>query len=101
MEADLDVPVDKAGTYQLELHLSKAEDYGIFSFQLDDGPESETIDFFTPKLQPPMLLKLKPVTLAQGNHRLKILYHGKNPASSNSLIGMDCLELSTKTSDPK
>ncbi|MCX6877399.1 MAG: hypothetical protein NTW21_26855 [Verrucomicrobia bacterium] len=48
-----------------------------------------------------MLLKLKPVTLAQGNHRLKILYHGKNPASSNSLIGMDCLELSTKTSDPK
>ena len=62
----LEVPVDKAGSYELQLHLSKAEDYGIFSFQLDDGPESEAIDLFEPKLQPPMLFKLKPATLTQG-----------------------------------
>jgi len=37
--------------------LSKAEDYGIFSFQLDDGPESEAIDLFSAKLQPPMVFK--------------------------------------------
>ena len=87
----LDVPVDKAGSYELQLHLSKAEDYGIFSFQLDDGPESEAIDLFAPKLQPPMLFKLKPATLTRGNHRLKIFYHGKNPDSRNSLIGIDYL----------
>ena len=92
----LEVPVDKAGSYELQLHLSRAEDYGIFSFQLDDGPESKAIDLFEPKLQPPMLFKLKPAMLTQGSHRLKILYHGKHPDSRNSLIGIDCLELKSK-----
>ena len=89
----LEVPVDKAGTYALELRLSKAQDYGMFSFQLDDGPASAAIDFFDPKLQPPMLFKLKPAKLTQGKHLLKISYHGKNPNSSNSLIGIDYLML--------
>jgi hypothetical protein len=89
----LEVPVDKAGTYALELRLSKAQDYGMFSFQLDDGPASAAIDFFDPKLQPPMLFKLKPAKLTQGKHLLKISYHGKNPNSSNFLIGIDYLML--------
>ena len=85
----LEVPVDKAGSYELELHLSKAEDYGIFSFQLDDGPVSEAIDLFQPRLQPPVVFKLKPAMLTQGQHLLKILYQGKHPDSRNSLIGID------------
>jgi alpha-D-xyloside xylohydrolase len=89
----LEVPVDKAGSHELQLHLSKAEDYGIFSFQLDDGPASEAIDLFAPKLQPPMLFRLKSAMLTRGNHRLKILYLGQNPRSRNSLIGMDYLVL--------
>jgi len=89
----LKVPVDKVGTYALELRLSKAQDYGMFSFQLDDGPASAAIDLFDPKLQPPMLFKLKPAKLTQGKHLLKIRYHGKNPNSSNSLIGIDYLML--------
>jgi hypothetical protein len=89
----LKVPVDKAGAYELQLHLSKAEDYGIFSFQLDDGPESAAIDLFQPRLQPPVVFKLKPAMLTQGNHLLKIRYHGKNPNSRNPLIGIGGLEL--------
>ena len=89
----LEVPVAKAGTYELNLYLSKAADYGTFSFQLDDGPMSEVVDLYDQKLQPPMLLKLKPAILATGIHRLKIFYHGKNPGSSNSLIGIDYLML--------
>ena len=85
----LEVPVNKAGSYELELHLSKAEDYGIFSFQLDDGPLSEAIDLFRPKLQPPVGFKLKPAMLTPGKHLLRILYQGKHPDSRNSLIGVD------------
>jgi len=40
-----------------------------------------------------MLFKLKPAKLTQGKHLLKIRYHGKNPNSSNSLIGIDYLML--------
>ena len=89
----LEVPVEKAGVYALVLHVSKAEDYGIFSFRLDDGPDTVAIDFFHPRLLPPTPVELKPATLTRGNHRLKILYHGKNPNSRNSLIGIDYLLL--------
>ena len=93
----LEVPLEKAGVYALALHLSKAEDYGIFSVRLDDGPETEAMDFFHSKLQPPTIITLKPMTLAKGKHSLRITCHGKNPKSSNSLIGIDCLEFKETT----
>jgi hypothetical protein len=91
----LEVPLEKAGVYTLALHLSKAEDYGIFSFQLDDGPETEAMDLFQPKLQPPTIIKLKSMPLTQGKHYLMITYHGKNSQSRNSLIGIDCVAWKT------
>ncbi|MCX6877402.1 MAG: hypothetical protein NTW21_26870 [Verrucomicrobia bacterium] len=87
----LEVPVDKAGTYELELHLSKAEDYGIFSFQLDNGPASAAMDLYNPKLLGPSIVTLNPPKLATGNHHLSIVCHGNNPASTNTLIGLDCV----------
>jgi len=93
----LEVPREKAGVYALALHVSKAEDYGIFSFQLDEGPESEAMDLFQPRLQPPTIIKLKPMTLTQGKHCLKVTYHGKSPESGNSLVGIDCLEFKEET----
>jgi len=40
-----------------------------------------------------MCVKLKPAKLTKGPHRLKIKYHGKNPKSTNSLVGIDYLML--------
>ncbi len=89
----LEFPVKKAGSYELQLHLSRAHDYGTFSFQLDDGPVSEAIDIYDPRLQKPTPFKLKPSKLTKGPHRLKITYHRKHPRSTNSLIGIDYLML--------
>lgn len=89
----LEVPVEKASTYELRLHITKAADYGAFSFQIDDGPASETIDLFDPDLQAPFFYPLKAMTLSEGKHALKITYYGKNKKSTNSLIGIDCLTL--------
>jgi len=66
----------------------KPEDYGIFSFQLDAGPESEDMRSVPVK------------TATSNNHQaqtddvgavsiLADTYHGKNPQSRNSLIGID------------
>lgn len=90
---ELEVPVAKAGTYTLTLHVSRAEDYGIFGFALDGGPESAPRDFFNPRLLAPVQVTLGPTALGEGVHRLTVVYHGKNPRSTNSLIGIDCLEL--------
>ena len=91
----LEFPVKKAGSYELQLYLSSAHDYGTFSFQLDDEPASEAIDIYDPRLQKPAPFKLKAAKLTQGAHRLKIKYHRKNPKSTNSLIGIDYLMLKT------
>ncbi|MCX6877639.1 MAG: hypothetical protein NTW21_28090 [Verrucomicrobia bacterium] len=56
-----------------------------------------TIDLFQPRLQAPVVFKLKPATPTRGKHVLKILYQGKHPDSSNSLIGIDYLLLTEKS----
>ena len=89
----LEVPVEKAGTYELQLHLTKAADYGTFSFQIDDGPASEAIDIFDPELLAPFSCPLKVMTLSEGKHALKITYHDRNKKSTNSLIEIDYLTL--------
>jgi alpha-D-xyloside xylohydrolase len=89
----LEVLVAKTGQYEVQLHLSKAHDYGIFSFQLDDGPASDPLDIYDPKLRAPTVFKLKPMRLSKGKHQLKIECHGKNPRSINTLMGMDYIVL--------
>ena len=89
----LEVPVEKSARYEVQLHLSRAHDYGTFSFQLDDGPASKSIDIYDPKLQSPKAFTLKPMKLSKGNHRLTIVCQGKNPQSANTLIGIDYIVL--------
>jgi hypothetical protein len=73
--------------------MSKAHDYGIFSFQLDDGPASDPADIYDPKLQAPTAFKPEPIRLSKGKHHLKIECHGKNARSTNTLIGIDYIVL--------
>jgi len=89
----LEVPVAETSRYEVELHTSKAHDYGIFSFQIDDGPASAPVDIYDPKLRPPTVFKLQPMKLSKGKHQLKIECHGKNPRSANTLIGIDYIVL--------
>ncbi|MCY2995609.1 MAG: family 31 glucosidase [Planctomycetota bacterium] len=91
----LEVALERTAEYELQLHLSKAHDYGIFSFQLDKGPMSDAIDLYSPKLQGPSAVTLKPSTLAEGKHQLKIICQGKHPDSTNTLIGLDYVVLKT------
>ena len=51
--------------------------------------------FSPPKLQGPSAFTLRPSTLAEGKHKLKIICQGKNPASTNTLIGLGYVVLKT------
>ena len=89
----LEIPVAEAGRYEVQLHASKAHDYGIFRFQLNDSPTSGPVDVYDAKLQQPGAIALKPMKLSEGKHRLKIECRGKNPRSANTLIGIDYIVL--------
>jgi len=92
----LEVPVEKTAEYEVQLYLSKAHDYGIFTFQLDGGPVSKAMDVYDLKLQAPAVFKLEPMKLSKGKHQLKIECQGKNPKSTNTLIGIDYIVLKAK-----
>jgi len=95
----LEVPLETTAECELQLHLSKAEDYGIFRFQLDHGPVSDAIDLYSPKLLGPSAFTLKPMKLSKGKHLLTIVCQGKNPASANTLMGIDYLNWKTGESE--
>jgi hypothetical protein len=91
----LEVPIERTAEYKLQLHLSKAHDYGVFRFQLDNGPVSDAVDLYSPKLQGPFAFTLKPMKLSKGKHQLNIVCQGKNPESTNTVIGLDYVVLKT------
>lgn len=95
----LEVPLETAAECELQLHVSKAEDYGIFRFKLDQGPVSDAIDLYSPKLVGPSAFTLKPMKLSKGKHLLTIVCQGKNPASANTLMGIDYVNWKTRKSD--
>ena len=49
----------------------------------------------SPKLQGPSAVTLKPSTLAERKHQLKIICQRKHPESTNTLIGLDYVVLKT------
>ena len=89
----LEVPLDRTAEYELQLHLSKAHDYGIFSFQLDDGPDERDNGPLQSETSRSLRLHAKTFHVGGGKHQLKIICQGQNPASTNTLIGLDYVVL--------
>ena len=96
---DLELPVQKAGTYAISAAFTKAGDYGTVQLSLDDKPLGDPIDLYAPS---PNVLHTGPIllgnaTLDEGHQTLSITLTGKNPKSTNYLVGLDWIKLSPDT----
>ena len=85
-ELELLLNVEIAGTYEFELGYTTAPDYGTFDLYLD-GEKRGSIDGYGEVDAHTVLLS--EVTLAEGEHRLKLVVTGKNEASANLALGLD------------
>ena len=92
---DLELPVKTAGTYALSAAFTKAGDYGTVQLALDGKPLGKPIDLYAPF--PAVIhtgdVLLGTATLDAGSHTLSITLTGKNPRSTNYLVGMDWIKL--------
>ncbi|WP_165228385.1 DUF2961 domain-containing protein [Aquisphaera insulae] len=91
---ELELPVAKAGSYDLAAAFTKAGDYGAFGLTLDGKP-LQAIDLYEPA---PRVVHTGPVplgkvTLDAGNHVLGVRVTGKNPSSTGYLFGLDWVKL--------
>jgi len=81
------------GRYRLALFATRAPDYGILRLSLDHQPLAGDTDLYAAEVEPTGRLALGTVELAPGVHRLRVEVVGRNPASTGSCLGLDCLEL--------
>ena len=92
---DLELPVKTTGTYALSAAFTKAGDYGTVQLGLDGKELGPSIDLFEPL--PSVIhtgdMPLGVARLEAGSHTLSITLTGKNPRSTDFLVGMDWIKL--------
>lgn len=87
----LDLPVEKAGTYELRLVITRAQDYGTFSVKIGDTACS--IDGSGPGVSRSNPIPCGKVRLHAGLNRIVISATGHDSASSGLLIGLNTIQL--------
>lgn len=92
---DVEIPVEKAGLYTIELVFTRARDYGMAQLSLDDVLLGEPIDFYnSPDVITTGVLSYSGIELKAGNHKLGITITGANPEAVKAyMIGLDYVRL--------
>jgi len=87
-------PVDKAGTYELKLQLTKAADYGIVQLSLDGTKLGDPIDLYNPAVVPTGAMSFGTHELERGKHNLTIEIVGANEnVGKRYMFGLDYVKL--------
>ncbi|MBU4286419.1 MAG: hypothetical protein KKD76_05870, partial [Verrucomicrobia bacterium] len=89
----LEVPVAEAGRYLLDIYFTKAADYGIVEVGLDGKRIGLPFDGYSGGVIPSGKVSYGECELTAGSHLLRLEVNGKNQASSNYGMGIDCLTL--------
>jgi hypothetical protein len=91
---DLALPVQKAGRYELGVQLTKAPDYGIVQIWLDGQKLGAPIDTYRKAVRLTDMVRLGPVELTAGDHKLTLEITGANEKAIKSyMAGLDYVKL--------
>jgi serine/threonine protein kinase/WD40 repeat protein len=88
---DLEVELEEAGDYELDIYITKAPDFGTLRVFVDGKALETTFDAFHKYVVPPEKVNFGKATLTKGAHTLRFQAVDKNPQSSNYYMGIDCL----------
>lgn len=91
----LEVPVEKAGTYDIEIVLTRARDYGVAKISIDDKVLDPALDMFNnPDVITTGVLTFGMNELAAGNHRITFEIVGANPEAVKAyMVAIDYVRL--------
>lgn len=86
LEIKIDVTED--GADELLLLLTCSHDYGIFQVELDGKPVDKPVNLYSPTIKSKELRLVIPA-LKAGEHTLRFVNKGKDPASGGYFFGLD------------
>jgi hypothetical protein len=92
-EATLELPVSKAGNYNLAIYYTTSRDYATVQVLIDGQPIGPPTDTYTADVRAKGKTALGTISLTAGAHRITFRAVGRNPLSSNYLIGVDAIGL--------
>ena len=91
----LEISVEQDGTYDVEIVLTRARDYGIVKVAIDDVVLDAGVDLYNgPVVITSGVLMYPRVALKKGDHRLNLEIVGANPeAVKGYMVAIDYLRL--------
>ena len=92
---ELSVPATNDRPRELVLYATRAPDYGVLGFMVNDEPSKVLFDGYADSVEPAGPLRLGTFAPFKGQFRLHVKVMGTNPRSVGSkyLIGLDCVVL--------
>ena len=95
---ELELPVATAGTYDVEVVLTMARDYGIVQLLVDGEILGGPIDCYDVDVVTTGVMSVGPKMLTAGEHKLGFQITGANPkAEKGYMVGIDYVRLIKKT----
>ena len=90
---ELILDAEKDGKYKVVAELTKAKDYGIIQFWVNDEKVGEPIDLYNPEVIPTGAMEIGTVSLKAGKQVVQIEILGKNDKADPSyMVGIDQLK---------
>lgn len=90
----LEIPVPTPGKYELALVATRAKDYGVAAFSVDDKPVAKSVDFYFHDVVNTDPIKLGAFDFGPGRHTLTIEITGSNKQAVKShLFAIDYITL--------
>ena len=91
---ELELPIEAAGTYDLDVVLTMARDYGIVQLLIDGEPLGAPVDCYFASVVTTGVLSFESKTLAAGPHRFGLQIVGSNLKSDQGfLVGLDYIRV--------
>ncbi len=90
---DFLIEVPRAASYEVEVFLTRAPDYGQLQMEVDGQRSRAGFDGYAPGVMPPVAIALGSYALEPGTRRVSLMIVGKNPSSTGFLVGVDRLRL--------
>jgi hypothetical protein len=88
----LPVAVPASGRYNVELHLTRSWDYGVFQIEWDGKPMGEPTDLYQASISE-TVIRWRGISLSPGKHVIRFVNKGRNDQSKGVLLGLDDITL--------
>ncbi len=90
---EFDIPVEKDGSYQVDLKATRAPDYGRLQVTFNGKTLDQVIDAYGSRVEPMDPVRLGTFPLKAGSCKLRLTVVGKNPAAKGYFFGIDTISL--------